>query len=233
MDVVQAVTTGLKGVVDGMMEFFSELQGIREDDGVTRSPSDRFQAISHLDFKSPIPTIRDDDPDMDGHDRRFDVMIESYSYGGRKPRDVHRLYKYASGFKEGSTRRTVYDKAMRTATRLHRIPKEAGEVLKEIREELRAFIWETRIQKMTRLDREFEALVQGGLTHSDFRALWLVKLEDMNECEFIDKMTPLQLYRKYLNKINPVLRSAVLSKEWKIDGEDTPGRNPTTHQELS
>jgi hypothetical protein len=80
---VQAVTTGIKGVVDGMMEKLTELQGqgSRDEDGLTRSPSDKYQAISHLDFKSTVPTIRDDDPDMDAHDRKFDVMIESYSYG--------------------------------------------------------------------------------------------------------------------------------------------------------
>jgi hypothetical protein len=97
----------MKGVVDGMMDKLSEIhnQGGRDEDGLTRSSSDRFQAISHMDFKSTVPTIRDDDPDMDAHDRKFDVMIENYSYGGKKPRDIDRLYKYASGFKEGSTRK--------------------------------------------------------------------------------------------------------------------------------
>jgi hypothetical protein len=186
-----------------------------------------------MDFKTVAPVIRDDEPDMDGHDRRFDVMIDNYSHGGRKPRDVDRLHKYAFSFKEGSTRRKVYERAMREAIRLKRIPDQSGEVLKEIRAELRTFIWETEIQKMTRLDREFDQLVQGGLSHADFRALWLDKLEDIEECECMDKKTPQQLYIKYLNKISPVLRSSVLSKEWKIDGNDRPTRNPKTHQELA
>ena len=230
---MQAVTTGIKDVMDGMMEKMSELHGSRDSDGLTRSPQDRFQAISHLDFKASVPTIRDDDPDLDGHDRKFDTMIESYAYGGRKPRDVDRLYTYASGFKEGSTRKQVYDNAIRRAVRKCRIPQEAGEILEEIREELRTFIWETRMQKMTRLDKEFERLAQGGLSHSDFRALWLDKLEDMEECDYMDKMTEQQLHRKYLAKINPVLRAAVLSKDWKIDGEDKPARPPKTHQEIA
>ena len=143
VDVVQAVTAGMKGVMDGVMEKFSELQGV----GTTGDPlrPDRVQAISHMDFKTSAPTIRDDDPDLGTYDLKFNTMIECYSYGGKQPRDVDKLYKYAQGFKEGSTRKKVYELAFRKACRLKRIPHEAKAVLEEIQAQLRTFIWETKL----------------------------------------------------------------------------------------
>ena len=73
---------------------------------------------------------------------------------------------------------------------------------------------------------------QGGLSHADFRALFETKLQDMEESE-MDMPTEQTLYRKYLTKINPELRVRVLSKEWKIDGEDYPPSMPTTHKEIA
>jgi hypothetical protein len=84
LDVVQAVTVGMKSVMDSMMEKFSEIQASpKDEDGVTRAQSERFQAISHMDFKTVAPTIRDDEADMDGHDRRFDVMSTSIPTEGK------------------------------------------------------------------------------------------------------------------------------------------------------
>ena len=83
VDVVQAVTAGMKGVMDGVMEKFSELQGSQTGDAMR---PDRIHAMSHLEFKTSAPTIRDDDPDLDGYDRKFDTMIESYACGGKQPR---------------------------------------------------------------------------------------------------------------------------------------------------
>ena len=48
---------------------------------------------------------------------------------------------------------------------------------------LRTYIWETPMQKMVRLDQEFEMLQQGALSHADFRALWEDKLQDMIESD--------------------------------------------------
>jgi hypothetical protein len=217
----------MKGVVDGMVDKFSELQ-----DGGRTSPSDKFQALSHLEFKKTIPPILDNDPDLDGHDLKFDTMLSCYAFGGKKPRDIDRLNMYSSGFKEGSTRKKVYDNAVRKAIKDARIPAEAGEVLNEIRIELRTYIWETKLQKMTRLDKEFESLEQGGMTHSDFRALFESKLQDMDDSP-MDMPTVQTLYRKYLTKIAPTLRAQVLSKEWKIDGEDKPARAPSTYKEVA
>ena len=88
------------------------------------------------------------------------------------------------------------------------------------------------MQKMTRLDREFEALEQGGLSHADFRALFESKLQDMEDSA-MDMPTEQTLYRKYLVKLNPELKVRVLQKEWKIDGEGRPPRMPNTHQEIA
>ena len=86
---------------------------------------------------------------------------------------------------------------------------------------------------MGRLERGFEKLTQGGLSHSDFRALFLDELEDMENCEEMDRLTEQQLFRKYLAKISPQLRQAVMTYDWKIDGEDKPARVAKTHAEVA
>eukprot|EP00973_Karenia_brevis_P029227 4031013-Karenia_brevis.AAC.1 len=62
-------------------------------------------------------------------------------------------------------------------------------VLAEVRAELRTYIWETALQKATRLDRELVALTQGGMSHADFRALFDAKLQDMEDCPGYDMPT--------------------------------------------
>ena len=159
-------------------------------------------------------------------------MIACYSFGSRKWRDIDILHWYGNSFKEGSTRRKVYDNAVRKAMRTERLPSLARDVLVEIRAELRTYIWETSMQKMTRLDIEFEALEQGGMSHADFRALFEGKLQDMEESQ-MDMPTAQTLYRRYMQKLSPELRHGVQSKEWKIDGEDHPPRRPVTHRDIA
>ncbi len=134
-----------------------------------------------LDFKKHLPVILDSDADNHRHDAALDDAMLCYSYGGETLRDIDRLLMYGDGFPLGSARHKVYSNCVRKAKRLKRIPQEAAGVLKEIRKQLGTFIWETELQKMTRLDREFDALVQGNMTHADFRALWDSKLQDMEE----------------------------------------------------
>ena len=86
------------------------------------------------------------------------------------------------------------------------------------------------MQKKTRLDIEFEGLTQGGLSHADFRALWESKLEDWVEAK-MDMPTADTLYRKYLCKLNAELRRLVLSKDWRVDGEDNPPRKCKTWED--
>ena len=58
------------------------------------------------------------------------------------------------------------------------------------------------MQKMTRLDKEFDALEQGGFSHADIRALWESKLQDMEESR-MDMPSEQTLQRKYLLKNQP------------------------------
>ena len=80
-----------------------------------------------------MPHTRDDDPDLDCYDMDFDIAIECYSYGGRPLRDIDKLWMYGGGFKDGSTRKTVYQNEYRRAIRDKKIPGEAKEVLARIR----------------------------------------------------------------------------------------------------
>ena len=173
--------------------------------------SEKVQSISNLDFKRACPTIRDDDLDLDKYDHDFDIAISCNEFGGRKVRDISRLHVYGNGFQEGSTHRKVYENCLRRATKQDRIPGDAKEVLEEIRKELRTFLWETNLQKLTRLDREFEGLEQGGLSHADFRALFDSKIQDMEEAS-MDMPSTHTLFRKYLQKLNPELRVKIQSR---------------------
>ena len=65
-----------------------------------------------------------------------------------------------------------------------------------------------------------------------FRALWDCKLQDMEESK-MDMPSDTTLYRRYLSKINPEMRVRILQKEWKIDGPESPPRNPRTHQDVA
>ena len=125
----------------------------------------------------------------------------------------------------------MFENCLRRATKNGRIPEKAKEVLVEIRKELRTFLWETSLQKLIRLDREFESLEQGGLSHADFRALWDSKIQDMEESD-MDMPTCQTLFGKYLQKLNPELRVKVQSKDYKIDGADLPPRAPKTYQDI-
>ena len=88
------------------------------------------------------------------------------------------------------------------------------------------------MQKMTRLDREFEDLSQGSTSHADFRALFDAKLQDMEESD-MDMPTATTLYRKYSGKISPIDRVAILQKEWKVDGPHLPARSPKMYTEVA
>ena len=144
---MDSVLAGQQRAMDSVVDRFTEFHDRTGSEDYT---SDKFQAISGLEFKRSPPTIRDDDPDLDRHDREFDNLVACYSFGSRRPREVDKLHMYATSSKEGSTRRMVYENALRRAIREGRIPAEAKEVLAEIRKELRTYIWETPMQKMTR-----------------------------------------------------------------------------------
>ena len=87
--------------------------------------------------------------------------------------------------------------------------------------------------KQSRMDKEFEALQMGAMSHADFRALFEAKLQDMEECEGLDMPTEQTLYRAYLNKIHGELRAVTLSKDWKLDGKDKPARRAVTWKDVA
>ena len=232
VNAMETVTKGFQGAMEKVVGTFAELQALKEPDDPAIYRSEKLQAITSLEFKRTPPTIRDDDPDLDRYDQEFDTAVACYAFGGRKVREVDKLHLYGNGFKEGSTRRKVFDNSLRRATRLNRIPVDAKAVLEEIRKELRTYIWETKMQKQVRLDKKFEALEQGGMGHADFRALWESNLQDMEESG-MDMPTSTTLYRKYLTKLNAELRVGLLSKEWKVDGPECPPRPLQTHHDVA
>ena len=102
VNVVESVAKGFQGALESVVEKFAELHA--KDSEGPNAPTDKFQAISGLEFKRAPPAIRDDDPDLDRHDQAFDNMVACYSFGSKKPRDIDRLQMYASGCKEKCSR---------------------------------------------------------------------------------------------------------------------------------
>ena len=81
------------------------------------------------------------------------------------------------------------------------------------------------------IDGTFENLSMGRKTHAEFRGAFEKQLED-----FIQADMPVPdagtLKRKYLTKLTPDLKKAVLNSLWPLDGEDQPARKPTTWEEV-
>ena len=88
------------------------------------------------------------------------------------------------------------------------------------------------MQGTARLDREFDCMQQGGMSHADVRALFEKKLQDMREAEMDMPTQPTQ-FRKYLQKLASHLRAGVMSQDYKLDGPSKPARAPETYQELA
>jgi len=193
---------------------------------------DKFLTISGLDARRKPLIIDDLDPDLDSHDLRFENRLACNHFGKDKVGANDKLHMYGNTFKEGGTRAAVFENAIRQAQTDGRLPHEALEVLAEIRKELRTYIWETSMQKMTRLDLEFESMQQGSMSHSDFRAMFVRKLQDMRASD-MDMPSEGTLYRKYLAKLRSEYRVGVQAREWRIDGADKPARLPKTWQEVA
>ena len=121
----------------------------------------------------------------------------------------------------------VYDNHWRKAVAEDRLPQDAVAILKELQDDLQSYIWETPMMKKIRLDKEWTALAQGGLTHAKFRAAFETKLLDMKEAG-IEIPTTQNLFLAYLTRLNSELATASLAKEYRIDGDDCPPRKPTT-----
>ena len=170
VNVMGRVAEGFEKTMAATLEKVSEIAA-KNSSADDDQAQDRINAVSMTQFRPAQPTIEDTDPDMDRYDREFGIMVACYGMGSRKPKPLEQLNMY--GFKPGSTRNKVFLNEMRRAAQLNRIPDDAGKVLLEIQVKLRDFIWETNLQKMTRLDQEYQALQQGAMNHAEFRVCLL------------------------------------------------------------
>ena len=74
----------------------------------------------------------------------------------------------------------VYDTTVQRARKPGRPPLEAIEVYDEIIVKLRGTIRETKMQRQDRVEKEFEDLAMGKLSHSAFRAEWEYSMPGWN-----------------------------------------------------
>ena len=79
---------------------------------------------------------------------------------------------------------------------------------------------------------QLDTLQQGAMKHVEFRAKWdriMEEFEDNN----MEIPSERQLYLKYLMKLNQPLRTAIMAREWPLDGIGEPHRNPGTQEEVA
>ena len=131
----------------------------------------------------------------------------------------------------GSVRLCIYNTRVDRARCNGRLPAEAKDVLEEVKTKVRKALFETDFQREDRLDKEFEALQMGRMTHAEFRSLWEEKTDELMEVGLVrmdESTTVPRLRRKYLSKVSNELRATVLSKVWSLDGKEKPSRKPVT-----
>ena len=88
------------------------------------------------------------------------------------------------------------------------MPKEAAAVFEELKVKLRNEIVETQFAKESRVEKEFEALLQGRSTHHEFKAKFEACLQDLEECQLTGILNDAaRLKRKYLEKIDPIMNT--------------------------
>ena len=91
----------------------------------------------------------------------------------------------------------------------------------EIIRKMKICIKETRFQRQERVEKEFNLLEMGTMTHGRFKVMREDKLEDLEAAEVQMPDTD-TLYRRYLGKLPQELKTAVTSRVWPLDGEDMP-----------
>eukprot|EP00973_Karenia_brevis_P051764 7190965-Karenia_brevis.AAC.1 len=78
VNVIERLTGAVKDAMKTTADAFHGMQRTAEDDDDDQDKgrsSDKFQAISGLDFKRHLPKIEDTDPDLDRYDLAFDSAI--------------------------------------------------------------------------------------------------------------------------------------------------------------
>ena len=123
--------------------------------------------------------------------------------------------------------------SIKKARKSGKLPEYAAEVLEEVRTRLARVIRETPFQRQDRLDKEFEALQMGKLSHAEFRSLFEEKVEDMEDAKLSMATCQDTLKRKYLSKLPHEFRRSVLSQLWPLDGEDKQPRRPNSWEEVA
>ena len=87
------------------------------------------------------------------------------------------------------------------------------------------------MEKEERVDNAFESLTMGRCSHAAFRGEFADRIGNFAQAEMPVPDASV-LKRKYLTKLTPDLKTAVLNNLWPLDGEDQPARKPTTWEEV-
>ena len=214
--------TGMKAVVEAMNK-----KGENEDPNV----GDKFQAIIGLETKRAVKQIEDWDPDLDNHINQFYEVLNCYAAGRRKLRPIDTLLLFVGSFPEGSIRQAAADNEMRKARKDNRLPDDAKTVMEEVIATVRTYVSETDMQKKVRIEKKFEMLEQGTLSFSEFRTRWEEVMQDMKEADMEIPCAD-RLFRQFVVKVRADLRTSVMTRDWKIDGPDKPGRLPRTVEDF-
>ena len=187
--------------------------------------------LAGLEYKQSLPVIKDSDLDFDKHLRDFKGIIDCYALTRKdsvRPYDLLVVFKKTLAV--GSTRMKIYENEIALAVRANRLPLQAQAVYDEILAKMRSVLRESKLQKQSRVESEFNALEMGRLPHSMFLVEWerlLIALVDAD----IVLPDPATLFRRYMQKLTTELRSALMSRTWVLD--KGPPRRPETWEECA
>ncbi len=183
-----------------------------------------------LDFKQQLPVVKDSDLDFDRHTHEFRSIVDCYALNkkeGVRPYDLLVIFRKTL-FPKGM-RVKIYDTAIAQAQN-SRLPMQAQAVYDEILVKMKSVLREIMLTKQTRVEVEFNQLEMGRLPHSALLTEWerlLIATDDAG-ISLPDAKT---LFRRYMQKLVPDLRSTLLAKGWVLD--EGPPRQPKTWQECA
>jgi len=150
--------------------------------------TDRINAISGLDFKVKLPTISDSDPDLEKHMIEFEAALQCHAHGRSSVRAYDRLTLYKKTLQPNGVRFGIYEREFKRAQRKGRLPAKAQEVFELIVETQKKRIAETILEKQTRIDKKFNNLEMGRMSHAEFRGAFEDCLDDHEEAGKISAM---------------------------------------------
>ena len=142
-------------------------------------PVERVGAITGLEYKQNLPVIKDTDTNLERHVREFQSILDCHTVGKKGVRPYAMLSVFRKTLAPGSTRLKVYDTVVNRARKQGRLPEEAKAVFDELLIKLGRTIRETLMQRKERVEKEFDQLMMGKLSHSTFRAEWEYGLEEL------------------------------------------------------